>query len=413
MTNSIHPVLRIALIGLLVFIVLLVAAGAWIATHATIDIAKPSGPHPVGFTSTTLTDPARGRVITLDTWYPASTTQGTSPEPYTEKALADLLSKYQHIPAIGSEVASLSFRDAPMQSGKHPVITFNHGYGSFTKQNFSNFQELASQGWLIVSIGHPAESLLARDAKGAPLVFDDTSTIYKRMLQLQTQDAKAYTRNLAEAIAIQRGATDAASFEQVSQMVAQTPPYSFLEPLASAWEQDTRFVIANLDRVPGADGSQVVMMGHSLGGMVTLALAKNPPAGVRAAINLDGPWVRYGNDSAQLKVPVLIMLSTENVFGGDNLSLAGTFDPLLRVHSTGAYVVEIAGTAHFNFTDLSYAPIMRYLSPVIGSVDATDMINWQRDTLAEFLRRVQTGDLQVSPLLAQNPKINQRFFPVR
>ena len=185
-TNS-NPRRRIFVIGIGVVFAILAGVLALILSNAVIEIPKPTGPHAVGFRSTTLTDPTRSmtvrgqtrpRVITLDTWYPASSTAGLAAEPYQDKLLAQLLSKYQGIPDTGASGSSYAFVDAPALPGKHHVVIFNHGYGSFTKQNFSNMQELASQGYLVIAIGHPTESLVAKDANGEVIEFNPDSQHY-------------------------------------------------------------------------------------------------------------------------------------------------------------------------------------------------------------------------------------------
>ncbi len=408
---------RVPLIALVVALAAIVGAAALVLSNAVIDIPKPGGPHAVGFRSTTLLDPARTmavhgqtrpRVITLDTWYPATNTAGLIAEPYQDKLLAQLLAQHQGIPDMGASGPSYAFVDASALPGKHPVVIFNHGYGSFTKQNFSNMQELASHGYLVISIGHPAESLVAKDADGGVIEFDPNTPQYVEYSRVQ-KDTKAYAETLSAILARQRAAGDAAAHQRASQELASVQPFVGLQPMVDAWARDTRHVIDALSSMPEADSARVTLMGHSLGGVVSLDIAKNPPPGVIGVINLDGPWVRYGQDTRPLRVPLLALLSTDNVLEGQDIGMHGTFDGALKAGEKPAHVIEIAGAAHNNFTDLTYVQLLKYITPILGSVDAHAVTRWQNEAMLAFLRGLETGVMPAA-LLAPDARVQQRHF---
>lgn len=352
------------------------------------------------------------RPITLDIWYPAKNVVGRTPEPYIDTATATQLSKFQGIPDTG-ETASHSFRDAPAKPGSFPTVIFNHGYASFTRQNFSLCQELASHGFVVIAIGHPGDSLIARDAAGALLPFDGDNPIYRRSMDAMTVNPRAIATALSKHLRAQRNASSLMLYEQASKALANTAPYSFYEPGLRAWVLDTRFVIAALTQVPGADLTRVTVMGHSLGGAVSQELARDQVPGVIGLVNLDSPWLRYGDDTRSLRTPALMLLSTEYKIEGVDVGLHGSFDVPLAAHSPGAHVLEIAGTGHFNFSDLSYIPLLKYITPVLGSVDGEDMMLWQNKAVLTFVQRVNTGRDQSQPLLAPDARIRQTWFAVR
>lgn len=394
--------------------VVLCGALAWVASTATLPMPAPSGPHPVGFRSTTLVDARRAnRVITLDMWYPAANIDGRTRAPRTEPQLAALLQRYMGVPDLGGDGPSFAYQDAPQRAGALPVMVFNHGYGSFTKQNSVDFEHLASAGWLVVSIGHPGSSLLARDASGAPVEFDGDSPDYQRLVALQRNDGPAFAKRVADAIDAQRAARDATSHRAASIALRRTDPYPLYENILRDWVDDTRVVLAALPTVQGADASRVFLMGHSLGGNTVLELARTPIPGVRGVISLDAAWLADAEPDRSLRIPMLTLLSTENKIAGMDLSLAGSFDGLLAHSSPGAHVIEISGSAHFNFTDMSYVPIVRYFSPVLGPVDGAQMMQWQRAAIAEFVRRVEADDSSPTSLLTPDARLTQRYFAPR
>ena len=394
-------------IGFGITLLTLVAASTIALTifPPVLELPKPSGAFAIGYLETTLTDATRtmrgreARVISLDVWYPADNATGLALEPYSDAALRTMMQEVQGLPAIGDDQASHSARDAPAAAGKHRVIIFNHGQGSFTKQNFSNMEELASHGYVVISIGHPEESLLARDAKGADIAFNQRDTTYLRLKVLQ-QNLEVTAKQLEVRYQTQRDATTLAQHRAASRKLRQQAQYALLEPQLQTWVRDTRFVLSSLrsgiGALPFALPNGIVVSGHSLGGMVAFELGRQPVAGLRSIIALDAPWI----GAQPLRVPALVMASTEFNVAGADLALRGTFDLPLR-NSAGAYLLEPSGAAHFNFTDLNYIPAIKLFAPVLGSIPATQMGALVNTALLEYLRRLGRDDFSKDLLPAQ------------
>jgi Platelet-activating factor acetylhydrolase, isoform II len=415
------------LIGIGITFGIIGAGIVYIFSGAVIPIPKPSGPNLIGYTTTTITDSSRTmntqktpRVITLDLWYPASSVDGLKATPYTENALNKMLEKYQGIPAsVNGETPSFAFQNAPVIPGSHPTVIFNHGYSSFSKQNASNFQELASHGYFVISIAHPGDSLMARDGQNNLLELDATDSVYQKLSVAQKEPG--YAQALATKLQAQRNAKTPLEYATASHELAQTLPYSELEPIKQRWLEDTQFVIHTLSQADSQVGkpkileatnaSEITVMGHSLGGIVALEVAKNPPVGVQRVIDLDGSWLEYeSGENTQIRVPMLAMLSTQNVIQNQDLGLHGSFDPLLKRTSSNTHVIEIAGTAHFNFTDLNFIPILKRFAPLLGDVDNKRMASLQNQAILEFLKRDPSSP---KTLLPDSNEIKQTFYPAR
>ncbi len=408
---------------LVLSVVGLLTLGFLLLPKSTLAIPKPTGEHSVGFTSLVLVDDSRtlsnnqDRALTLDIWYPASTTRGFAAVPYTEQALNMQLSKYHGIPLwLNSEVSSYSFLDAPPVSSKHPVVVFNHGFASFSKQNFSNFQELASHGYLVISVAHPGESLLARDADGKLLELDTQLASYQAAVSLQ-KDTKALAKTLSAIYEKQRDATTQEAHQQASLELAHTSYFAPMQELIEAWVKDTAFVIATLrepqtDVLQFTDAERVTVMGHSLGGAVALRLAKQPPAGVTGIINLDGPYLHFqANDSRTAQLPVLHFLSTQHKLAGQDIGLYGTMQIPAARNPAGTFILEIDGTAHNNFTDLNFTPVLKYFTPLLGSVDNAKLANYVNQAILEFLKRTSTPEEDFDrPLLPEANDVKQVFI---
>lgn len=387
-----------------------------------IPIPAPTGAFGVGVTQQTLAAPAPAdatRVLTLDIWYPASDTAGYPRAPYTENALNDALSRQFRMPRfMFSEVPSFSHREAPAVPGPHPVVIFNHGYAAFSAQNVSTFQELASHGYVVVSLAHPGDSLLSRDANGKAIPFDTENEIHRELAALQ-KDLTAYAKRLAPKLENQRQAQTPEAYALASAELGRDPQFMALRPQIRRWVDDTRTVIAALqgDR-PGilreADGGNLTVMGHSLGGLVAMRLACEPVAGLRGIINLDAPWLQEEVEAlARPRVPSLNLLSTQYVLAKQDLASRGTLHGLYRESEAGAHVLEIKGAAHYNFTDLNFATALK-MTPMLGPVDNRRMAQLQNDAIREFLRRTARGEGSLyAPLLPAQAELEQIVFPGR
>lgn len=82
---------------------------------------------------------------------------------------------------ISSKVQHLkthSYRDIPLSAEceSYPVIFFNHGYSSQMSQNTVLCSDLASSGYIVVSIGHPYEASILKYPDGH-IVKSHTSLI--------------------------------------------------------------------------------------------------------------------------------------------------------------------------------------------------------------------------------------------
>ena len=136
-----------------------------LANTRTAAVPKPTGPNPVGTRVMSLIDLTRAnpflangtnRELLVRFWYPASLNQGCDPAEYTSPKVWTYFSQIAEIPL--PQVRTNSCLDAPITDGAHPVVVFSHGYtATFTDYTFL-FEDLASRGYLVVSIDHTYEA---------------------------------------------------------------------------------------------------------------------------------------------------------------------------------------------------------------------------------------------------------------
>jgi len=222
----------------------------------------PTGADRVGTRTIDLTDPARRdpyrndvaqRELLVRFWYPTSVSSACKPARYAETAVWNYLTEILGRPL--PDIRTHSCRDAPLLSGAHPVVVFTHGYtGTFTDYTYL-FEDLASRGYVLASIGHTYES--------TAVAFPD-GRLVKSMLGSHLTEARMDAQTLSRAESVRLA--------------------------------DVRFVVdelARLNRQPDSpfaghlDLASIGIAGHSLGGLTALHAAEQDGR-LRAVVALDG-----------------------------------------------------------------------------------------------------------------------------
>ena len=239
----------------------------------------PTGPERIGTRTIDLIDPTRDdpyrsdgtkRDLLVRFWYPASVADDCRPAPYTDPAVWKYASELLGLTL--PVVRTNSCLDAHPADGAHPVVVFTHGYtGTFTDYTFL-FEDLASRGYIVASIGHTYES--------TAVSFPD-GHLAKSVLGSHLTAVRRNPRTL-----------------------------SFVESVRLG---DVRFVIDELTRLNSQrdgplaghfDLASVSIAGHSLGGLTALQAAARDPR-IRAVVVIDG--VMPDNSFELTDTPVLIL----------------------------------------------------------------------------------------------------------
>ncbi|WP_433164761.1 alpha/beta hydrolase family protein [Kribbella sp. CA-247076] len=131
---------------------------------------RPSGPFPVGTTELHLVDrerddpyvPGRARELMISIWYPARA--GGAPAPYLPPLTAKLYGEgaaqalQQPVDAVdwvGARVPATT--RAPVSRGRRPVVVFSPGFGVPRGLGSIMVAELASRGYVVVTVDHTYE----------------------------------------------------------------------------------------------------------------------------------------------------------------------------------------------------------------------------------------------------------------
>jgi pimeloyl-ACP methyl ester carboxylesterase len=279
-----------------------------LANSLPTPFPKPTGNYTVGTTSVLLTDPSRTNRYNIKTnssfmislWFPAPPTLRALPSPYMEYQLAPKLAAlYGPGPSVLSNLyshcsgaISVATNEAP-----YPVVIYSHGFGVHRRDNTAKFQDLASHGYVVVSIDH-ADCLAT--------VFPDGRVLSS---PISTLSSALFTNDVRDVEFV-------------------------LDALARMNESDPAFAHT-------LDLQRVGTMGWSFGGGVAAEICRTNDR-VLATVLLDA----YMQDADQV-----IRLGLEKPFLGIySVSGGGTQVPFyLATHD--AYWMQIKGTQHQHFAD--------------------------------------------------------------
>jgi pimeloyl-ACP methyl ester carboxylesterase len=225
------------------------------------------------------------RELIVRFWYPAAVTTGCRSAPYTSPEVWSYFSELTgtSLPTVRTH----SCLDALVADGAYPVVVFSHGLtGTFSDYTFL-FEDLASRGYIVVSVNHTYEATAAVFADGRM-----AKSLYgSHLTRIVRQDESALS--LAESVRV----------------------------------GDVRFVVDELERLnarPGSpfaahlDTAAIATAGHSLGALTALQ-ALETDARIRAAIVLDG--VRPDATFTGTDRPVLLLDAGREEWAQDERSL--------------------------------------------------------------------------------------------
>ena len=313
--------------------------------------ALPTGPHALGMTEYFWTDESRPEPFTRDpddarsvavrVWYPADGSgAGGEPDgaPYVPD-LAEFGSGEDFL--VVTHVRTNAVLDRAPAAGPFPILVYHHG-GSWTRftSTFTT-EELASHGYIVVSVGH-------NGFNKTHFLPDGTSVV---------PDTLTFPEPTGDLLADARASWD------------------FLdEHYFPEWVADAVFVLDQLETLNRSghlagrlDLDRIGMYGWSFGGATSIEMTVVDER-VKAAIDQDGQLFGSAPDAGSAR-PIMLMHSTElpdpppdedpevaeaNVRAFvELLADVGRTDAALKTASTGDwYEVTIAGTNHGSFSDL-------------------------------------------------------------
>jgi len=134
------------------------------APQARLTLPAPTGHRRTGTVTLHLVDPSRPdpwvpaqrvRELMIQLWYPAAAADGYPRAPYMTAATARAYEKIMSLPALNWPVTAAHL-GAPVhqRAGGWPVVLYSHSLGGERFETTSLVQDLASRGYVVVTIDH-------------------------------------------------------------------------------------------------------------------------------------------------------------------------------------------------------------------------------------------------------------------
>jgi len=306
---------------------------------------KPTGPYGVGTRDYYWVDATRPELFTKDSsdkrhvavqiWYPADVSLGATPARYVRNP-DEFTNPAEFKPVL--HVVTNSVLDAPVAKaeGKYPVLLYNHGGGWNRFSATFSVEQLASHGYIVVSVEHPGFSKISTFPDGYRFAGD---TLLFKPTGKMKDDAAASWAWLGDVVFI-------------------------------AWMKDATFALDKIEELnrdaasPFAgrlDLDRIGALGWSFGGAAAIELSRSDRR-IKAAVDHDGQLFGAVRDIGTGR-PFMLLHNTSHPLAGvkpedvavmkEAVDQVRGWDRTVKEKSTNDwYDIEIAGTNHGSFSDL-------------------------------------------------------------
>lgn len=338
------------------------------------EIPEPTGDYDIGTRIYTIEDRDRienygdepFRRFMIQVWYPAQTIEGYKQAPWLEggKTLSRALAEDNYLPGFvldhTSKVMSNAYYDAPisLDQATYPIVVISHGWRGFRTLHTDFAEELASQGYIVISIDHTYGSVAT--------VFDTDDVAYLNLDALEPR-------------------TTNPNFTEDSNLLVRTYSEDIIKTLDYLETLNTNpssFFYTHLDL------DKIGLLGHSTGGGAGVAAALEDTR-VDAIFGLD-PWVEpLGQTTLSdgLDIPSVYVRSE----AWESLDNNNYLYPLIN-HSQQSYLYQINGTTHYDFAMVyMYSPLTKYIG-ITGSVDSDYLTGILKTMITDFFDDKLIGD---------------------
>lgn len=317
---------------------------------------SPSGMYPVGSKTYTFVDSSRleqlgpnalkeERKLSVRMYYPADagTIANYKKDYLISREVMNAMAKEFFIKmdydkkCQSGENEAPYFKDADfIKDEKFPLILFSHGYKSYKEGNSFLCADIASHGYIVLSIGHPYEAMYTSFDDGSGVSFD--SSVMKKQINPFIPGLLAM-RKLQK----KKGTPE----DLYARFVEVQNKYNrFLVDRQTQWTMDSMFVIDKAkkefsDMIDFTAG--VGATGHSLGGSTAYSLC-HASEDIICGINIDGGL--FGDYEGKTMTKPFFQICSEN-----NLSVETK--PMLN-KTQPAYYATFKQIKHIAFADVKF-----------------------------------------------------------
>lgn len=281
----------------------------------------------------------------------------------------------------------------------YPVVFFSHGAFGYYQSNMSTYMELASHGYVVVSLEHPYHSLFTEDTDGKLILSDG-----EFMQGIQKINGKDASEEMIFALSSGWIKLRLEDSNFAVDTIKEAAEDKSLSESFFVLEEEEEGVLLAITRM---DCGKIGFMGHSLGGAAAVTLGRQRED-IGAVIDFDGTMlgevldVADGRDiiNEDIYDTPLLSFDNEEHYKGRAEALAQGVpyaNNVVLAHAKNGYSTYIAGTGHMNYTDLPlFSPFLANLLGT-GDVDAKACILKMNEITLDFFDCYlkDTGEFQV------------------
>jgi len=244
------------------------------------------------------------------------------------------------------------------EADEYPLVLFSHGAFGYYASNMSSYTELASRGYVVLSIEHSHHSIYTKNSKGKIVTVDqqfinDVMTIN----DVVTAEEEIFAKS-SEWVNLR--------VEDETFVLDEIEGAKENNQIPANWYTDTTEADQLLSVLEMADTERVGLYGHSLGGATSVTVGRDRDE-VGAVIDLDGTMLGeeigitdgvYEYKEEAYPKPLL------NVTSESHFKQCTEAGPLyvnsyICENAVNAATIWFKGTAHMNFTDLPlFSPVL-------------------------------------------------------
>lgn len=274
-----------------------------------------------------------------------------------------------------------------------PLVIFSHGAFGYYQSNTSTYMELASNGYVVISLDHPYHSFFTKDTTGKTITVDPT------FIQdvMRVSDGKA---SETETITLSHEWMDLRLGDM--NFVIDTVK----EAKETAQLSETNWYVADettgktiLDILAMTDTETIGLMGHSLGGASSVTMGRTRDD-IDAVIDLDGTMLgeelAYENGEYEFyeeEYPIPLLSVNSELHHQECEEVEALYvNNVVIANAKDSQYTYFVGSAHMNFTDLPlFSPPLASMLGV-GEVDPTECIMNMNEVVRNYFDYYLKGE---------------------
>ena len=280
---------------------------------------------------------------------------------------------------------------------EYPLVIFSHGAFGYSQSNFSMYQELASNGYVVAALDHPYHAFFCKDTNGKTILVNFAFINDVMMVNDDNTPENDIYDYSSKWIKLR---VDDMNFVVDSLEAGKANPSEI-----DAWYTEDEKAKEGVKKAMSmVDIEHIGVMGHSLGGATSVTVGRIRKD-IGAVVDLDGTMLgeqtgfadgKYSFVEEPYEVPLLVMDSQSHHDQGKFYNVLYVNNYVVE-HAKEAYRVYIKDSEHMNFTDLPlFSPVLASKLGT-GEVDAEECIRTINSLVLQFMDHSLKGEGEFNP----------------